>query len=91
MSIIHIKQQHSLGQEEIRHRVEKIAKGLKKEYKINYAWKSDQLLFKRSGASGFLGLGAGGVEVKIKLGLVLSPLKGNIEAAIKKNMAEELS
>ena len=91
MSIIHIKQQHSLGREETRQKVEEIAKGLKKEYKMNYAWKGDQLLFKRSGASGFLGLGEGVVEVKIKLGLVLAPLKKKIETAIKKNMAEELS
>jgi len=80
-----------LGREETRQRVEEIAKGLKKEYKINYAWKGDQLQFKRTGASGFLGLGDGFVEVKIKLGLVLAPLKGKIEAAIRKNMTEELS
>ena len=91
MSIIYIKQQHSLGREETRQKVEEIAKGLKKEYRINYAWKGDRLQFKRSGATGFLGLGNGVVEVKIKLGLILAPLKGNIETAIKKNMAEELS
>ena len=91
MSIIHIKQQHALGREETRQRVEGIAKDLKKEYRINYSWKGDQLQFKRSGATGFLGLGDGVVEVKIKLGLILAPLKGKIEAAIKKNMAKELS
>ena len=91
MSIIHIKQQHSLGRKETRHRVEEIAKNLKKEYKINYAWKDDKLQFKRSGAKGFLGLDEGVIEVKIKLGLVLAPLKGKIEAAIRKSMTEELS
>ena len=91
MSIIHIKQQHSLGQEETRQRVEKIAKGLKKEYKIDYAWKGDQLQFKRSGATGILGLGEGFVEVKITLGLLLAPLTGKIESVIRKSMKEELT
>ena len=91
MFIVHIKQQHSLDRKEMHHRVEEIAKKLKKEYKINYAWKGDKLQFKRSGATGFLGLDEGFIEVKIKLGLVLAPLKGRIEAAIKKSMTEELS
>ena len=61
MSNIHVKYKHSLNAEEARKRVEQIAKGLKKEYKIEYVWKGDRLLFKRSGAAGYLDLGDGAI------------------------------
>ena len=57
MSKIHVKYKHALNPQETRNRVEEIAKDLKKEYKIDYAWKGDRLLFRRSGAAGNLDLG----------------------------------
>ena len=86
MSNIHVKYKHSLSPQETRKRVEEIAKGLKKEYKIDYAWKGDRLMFKRSGAAGNVDLGDGFIELNIKLGLMLSPMKGKIEESIKKNL-----
>lgn len=91
MSNIHIKYKHSLDREQTRQRVEEIAKDLKKEYKMDYAWKGDRLLFKRSGAAGSLDLGDGFIELNIKLGLVLAPLKGKIEKTIKQNIVAEMS
>ena len=91
MSNIHVKHKHSLSPEETRKRVEDIAKGLRKEYKIDYVWKGDRLLFKRSGASGNLDLGDGFIELNIKLGMVLAPLKGKIEKTIRQNIAAEMS
>ena len=91
MSNIHVKYKHSLSPQETRKRVEEIAKGLKKEYKIDYAWKGDRLMFKRSGAAGNVDLGDGFIELNIKLGMVLAPLKGKIEKTIKHNIQAELS
>ena len=91
MSKIHLKYKHSLSPEQARQRVEQIAKGLKKEYKIDYVWKGDRLLFKRSGAAGNLDLGDGLVELNIKLGIALAPLKGKIEKTIKQNIVAEMS
>ena len=71
MSKIHVKYKHALNPKDTRNRVEEIAKELKKEYKIDYAWKGDRLLFRRSGAAGNLDLGDGFIELDIKLGLVL--------------------
>ena len=71
--------------------MEEIAKDLKKEYKMNYAWKGDRLFFKRSGAAGNLDLGDGFIELNIKLGVVLAPLKGKIEKTIKQNIVSEMS
>lgn len=91
MSIIHVKHKHSLSPQETRERVEEIAKGLKKEYKIDYAWKGDRLLFKRTGAAGKVDLGDGFIVLDIKLGMVLAPLKGKIEKTIHQNIAAEMS
>lgn len=91
MSNIHIKQKHALSNDETRKRVEKIAKGLKKDYKIDYAWKGNRLNFRRSGAAGYLDLGEDYIELNMKLGLVLAPLKGKIEKAIKQDIAAEMS
>jgi putative polyhydroxyalkanoate system protein len=91
MSNIHVKYKHSLNPEDTRKRVEQIAKGLKKEYKIDYAWKGNRLLFKRSGAAGYLDLGDGFIELNMKLGMVLTSMKGKIEKTIKQNMVAELS
>lgn len=91
MANIHLKHKHSLSPQEARKRVEEIAKGLKKEYKIDYVWKGDRLLFKRSGAAGNLDLGDGFIELDIKLGMALVPLKGKIEKTIKQNIAAEMS
>ncbi len=91
MSQIHIKQKHTLPIGEARKRVEAIARDLQREYKINYAWKGERLLFKRQGVTGYLELGEGFIELKIKLGLALSPMRGKIEKTIKRDMAAELT
>ena len=65
--------------------MEDIAKGLKKKYKIDYAWKGDRMQFRRTGAAGYLDLGDGFIELNIKLGMVLVPLKGKIEKTIRQD------
>ena len=89
MSNIHIKHPYVLMPDEARKRVEEIAKDLKKEYKMDYSWKGDHLHFRRSGASGSVELGDGVLELKIKLGMILRPMKGKIEDSIRKNLVKE--
>lgn len=91
MSKIHFKKKHSLDKEEARRRVEEIAKGLQKEYKIDYEWQDDRLLFRRKGMAGYLYLGDGLIELNIKLGVALAPLKSKIEKTIMTNVAVEMS
>lgn len=91
MANIHIKQSHGLSLDEARKRVEGIAGNLKRKLGVNYQWKGDSLQFKRSGASGDIELGEGFVEVKIKLGMMLAPMKAKIEASVKENMKTYLA
>ena len=91
MALIHIKQAHELSREEARQRVERIAQDLQDKLSVDYHWKDDSLQFKRSGASGAIRLGEGFVEVKIKLGMLLAPMRGKIEASIKENIGSFLT
>jgi len=86
MSLIHIKRDHHLTRDAARARVEEMASKLKDEFKLEHSWDDDVLRFKRSGASGAIGVGEKTLEIKIKLGLVLAPMKKNIEQAIQKNL-----
>jgi putative polyhydroxyalkanoate system protein len=86
MSKIHIKRRHRVPREELRERVERLAQDLKAKLNADYAWKGDSLQFKRSGASGSIDIADDAIELNIKLGLMLSPMKGKIEESIKKNL-----
>lgn len=86
MANIHIKQAHQLSQDEVKQRVERIAKDLQKKLSVDCHWKGDCLQFKRPGATGAIKLGKGFIEVKIKLGVLLTPMKAKIESSIKDNI-----
>ena len=83
MAKIHIKKQHNLGREEARARVAEIAKDLEGRLDARCSWKGDCLHFSRSGASGFIELGDGFIDLQLKLGLMLAPMRGKIEQAIR--------
>jgi len=83
MATIHIKRKHHLAQEEAHTRLEEIARELKKKLNADYAWKGNSLRFKRSGATGRIDLGDDYIEIKIKLSMVLAPMKGKIETTLK--------
>ena len=90
MSTIHIKHHHDLTHEETRERVEQIAVQLKGKYSGVYSWQGNALHFRRSGVSGSVELGAGYVELRIKLGLMLVPRRGEIESLIRQHIPAAL-
>lgn len=86
MAHIHIKQQHDLTHDEARKRVEEIARDLRKRLNADYRWDGDSLRFQRSGASGSIHVGDDFIELKVKLGMMLAPMKGKIERSIRENL-----
>ena len=91
MAVINIKRQHTLGCSEARRRVEEVANSLQSQLHAEWTWDGDTLNFKRSGASGSVAVGDDYVEFKIKLGMLLSPMKGSIEKAIDDRIDNALS
>jgi putative polyhydroxyalkanoate system protein len=87
---INIKRQHSLGRTTARDRVQEIANSLQNKLRAKWSWDGDSLNFQRSGASGSVIVGDDFVEFKVKLGLLLSPMKGTIEDAIQQQLDRSL-
>ena len=90
MAKIHIKHAHQLDRDEARARIDKIAEELKSKLDAEYAWEGDSLRFHRSGASGRIDLCDGFVECRVKLGMLLAPMKGKIEASLLENVHKAL-
>ena len=86
MALIHIKREHGLSLEQARQKVEDLAQSLEEEFKVEHSWDGNVLRFKRTGATGAVGVGEKSVEVKIKLGMVLVPMKSKIERAINESL-----
>ena len=91
MATIHVKRNHNLDMKHIRKEVEHLAEKLKEELSIDYQWDKDRLIFKRTGANGFIAVGKDDLEIEIKLNLVLTPLKGTIEKSITNYLNERLT
>jgi len=91
MAKIHIKREHNLGQNEARERVDKIASTLQDKLEAEMTWKGNTLNFKRSGATGSLDIGENYLDCNVKLGMLLTPLKGMIESALNDEIDKALS
>ena len=84
MALIAIAKKHALSHQKARAAAEKIAVDLNQRFELDYAWKGDDIEFKRTGLSGALHVGKDTVRLDCKLGLMLSLLKPTIEAEVHK-------
>ena len=91
MATIHITRSHHLDPDVVRDRVQELADKLSEELSAKYTWEKDRLVFKRSGANGYVRLGEQELEVEVKLGMLLSPLKGTIEKTITDYLDQRLT
>lgn len=82
MADIQIKRKHALDREQAKAKVEAIARDLKTKLGAEYHWEGDCLCFQRSGASGVIDVKNEVVEVNVKLGMFLKPMKSVIENSI---------
>jgi len=91
MATIHITKSHQLDQETVRDNVQELADMLVEKLSAEYQWEKDRLIFKRSGAHGFVRIGNQELEVEVKLGMLLRPLKGTIEKTITDYLDQRLT
>jgi putative polyhydroxyalkanoate system protein len=91
MATIHITKSHQLDQETVRDNVQELADMLVEKLSAEYQWEKDRLIFKRSGAQGFVRIGNHELEVEVKLGMLLRPLKGTIEKTITDYLDQRLT
>ena len=84
MALIAIAKKHALSHQKAKAAAEKIAVDLNKRFDLDYAWKGNDIEFRRSGLTGALHVGKETVRLNCELGLMLSLLKPTIEAEVHK-------
>ncbi|ESQ13877.1 MAG TPA: polyhydroxyalkanoic acid system protein [Chromatiaceae bacterium] len=91
MSKIHVIRNHNLGIEAARTEVERIARRVQQEFGAEYAWHGDTLRFSRPGVHGKISVTDNSLDLKIKLGLLLSAMKSQIEERIVAKIDQNLA
>jgi putative polyhydroxyalkanoate system protein len=89
--VIKLKRKHGLGRKKARSTVAALAKKLQQDLDAEYHWEGSTLQFSRKGASGHIDVGDGELNIEIKLGILLSPLKGKIEKTIEDEIDQHLT
>ncbi|MBA3776373.1 MAG: polyhydroxyalkanoic acid system family protein [Betaproteobacteria bacterium] len=82
MATISIAKHHALSLKKAKGVAEKIAKDLQKRFDLDYAWEGNRIDFERPGVSGQLLVGRDSITLDVRLGLLLTPIKGTIEREI---------
>lgn len=91
MAYINISRPFTMTQKEVKHQLEGLASTLSDRYDLKCDWESDTCMtFKRTGASGEIVIGDGKVSFNMKLGLLLSALKGKVENRVNEYMDEHV-
>ncbi|MFZ5557764.1 MAG: polyhydroxyalkanoic acid system family protein [Pseudomonadota bacterium] len=88
MSDIHIKRSHALTHKRARDAAEEIASKLCEDYGLAYEWQGDSIHFSTNGVRGTLHVMPKTVELKARLGFLLSLLTSQIEAEVDNYFGE---
>lgn len=90
MSVIHIVRSHQLGLEAARDEIERVAQRIEEEHGASYEWDGDVLRFSRSGVSGHIEVLPDSIDLTVKLGVLLSAIKGQLEQRLTEKIDEAL-
>jgi putative polyhydroxyalkanoate system protein len=82
MSTISIARKHAFTHKKAREVAEKIAQDLQKRFALDYAWKGDEVEFRRPGCSGRLAVEQDRFALDVNLNFLLTPLRPAIEREI---------
>ena len=82
MATIVVRRKHDLGLAKAKRLAESVARKLRDDYGGSFAWDGNDLRFERTGATGSVAVTKEGFQVRVELGLLLSPLRSRIEREI---------
>jgi putative polyhydroxyalkanoate system protein len=91
VSVIRINRKHNMPLDQARQQVREVVDKLQRKIAADYTWNRDTVSFKRSGASGRIKVDDRQIDVEVKLGLVLSPMRSSVEKAINDYLDENLA
>ena len=81
MIVVH--RNHDLGLAAARRLAESMARRLQREHGGTFSWAGNELVFKRTGASGRVAVAKDTFEISVQLSFLLSPLRSRIEREIR--------
>lgn len=90
MAKVSINYPHNKTMEEAREAANTFAGKLQSKLGVSYEWQGDCMQLDRQGVSGSLALSEGAVDIELKLGMMLTPMKGQIESEIKRQLDKYL-
>jgi len=91
MAQLTIKHPHNLSLNELKPQVDELAKSLREKYGASTRWQGDNVItVKAKGVDGTLTLEEKHLQVNIKLGMMTSFLKPQIEAEIRTYLAAKV-
>ena len=82
MATIVVRRKHDLGLAKAKRLAESVARRLRDDYGGSFAWNGNDLRFERTGATGSVAVTKAGFQVRVELGLLLTPLRARIEREI---------
>lgn len=91
MATIDVCREHARPLADAREAVERLAGKMTERFGVQCAWSGDTLHFQRPGVDGQIDLSSDAVRVQARLGLLLTALKGPIEAEIHRVLDEQFS
>ncbi len=86
MANIYVLHPHQRTMLEAREAMQVFCKKLEAKLGVKSVWQGDVLMLERQGVKGTMALTEGAVEVKLTLGMMLTPMKGQIEAEVNKQL-----
>lgn len=86
MATISIERTHELAHQDAMAAARKIAGDLQRRFALACKWEGDSATFERPGLSGNLRVGKSTLRLNVELSFLLSPMKGPIEQAIRKEL-----
>ena len=90
MATVSVCYPHMRSLAEARSAADTFASKLQAKLGVNCAWQGDTMTLERQGVNGELVLNDGEVNVQLKLGMMLSPMKGQIESEIQRQLDKYL-
>lgn len=90
MATIKLSHTHNLPHDEARQRIAELFDAYRSRFGINSRWEGDKLLLNGSGFEGEARLNGPRVDIEVKLGLMASAFKGQVESGLKSELDKRL-
>ena len=91
MATIKAFREHELSTTEARTTVERLARRYQKQFGGAYYWNQNVLHFEGRGVEGQIAVREEDVHVTLQLGMLLWPMKGQVESAVKQHLNEHFA